>query len=171
MQPGQEAATIAALEEQWGRFVPDLPFEYSFLNERFNDLYQSEQKLGTIFTVFCSLAILIACLGLFGLAAYTAEQRTKEIGIRKVLGASVSSLVFMFSKDFTKLVLVALLIAMPISYFMMSRWLDDFAYRITLGVSTFLIAGGLALLIAWLTIGFQSVRAAVANPVNSLRSE
>ena len=171
VQPGQEAATIAALEEQWSRFVPDLPFEYSFLNERFNDLYQSEQKLGTIFTVFCSLAIFIACLGLFGLAAYTAEQRTKEIGIRKVLGASVGSLVFMFSKDFTKLVLIALLIAIPISYFMMSRWLDDFAYRITLGVSTFLIAGGLALLIAWLTIGFQSVRAAVANPVNSLRSE
>ena len=171
VQPGQEAATIAALEEQWGRFVPDLPFEYSFLNERFNDIYQSEQKLGTIFTVFCSLAIFIACLGLFGLAAYTAEQRTKEIGIRKVLGASVGSLVFMFSKDFTKLVLIALLIAIPISYFMMSRWLDDFAYRITLGVSTFLIAGGLALLIAWLTIGFQSVRAAVANPVNSLRSE
>ena len=171
VQPGQEAATITALEEQWNRLVPDLPFEYSFLNERFNDLYQSEQKLGTIFTVFCSLAIFIACLGLFGLAAYTAEQRTKEIGIRKVLGASVGSLVFMFSKDFTKLVLVALLIAMPISYFMMSRWLDDFAYRITLGVSTFLIAGGLALLIAWLTIGFQSVRAAVANPVNSLRSE
>ena len=171
VQPGQEAATIAALEEQWSRFVSDLPFEYSFLNERFNDIYKSEQKLGMIFTIFCSLAIFIACLGLFGLAAYTAEQRTKEIGIRKVLGASVGSLVLMFSKDFTKLVLVALLIAMPISYFMMSRWLDDFAYRITLGVSTFLIAGGIALLIAWLTIGFQSVRAAVANPVNSLRSE
>ena len=171
VQPGQEAATIAALEEQWSRFVSDLPFEYSFLNERFNDIYKSEQKLGMIFTVFCSLAIFIACLGLFGLAAYTAEQRTKEIGIRKVLGASVGSLVLMFSKDFTKLVLVALLIAIPISYFMMSRWLDDFAYRITLGVSTFLIARGLALLIAWLTIGFQSVRAAVANPVKSLRSE
>ena len=171
VQPGQEAAAVAALETQWNRFMPDLPFEYSFLDERFNDTYKAEAKLGTIFTVFCSLAIFIACLGLFGLAAYTAEQRTKEIGIRKVLGASVGSLVLLFSRDFTKLVLIALLMAIPISYFMMDRWLDDFAYRITLGVGTFLMAGGIALLIAWLTIGFQSVRAAVANPVDSLRSE
>ena len=171
VQPDQVAATLATLEDQWSQFVPGLPFEYSFLDERFNDLYQSEQQLGTIFTVFCSLAIFIACLGLFGLAAYTAEQRTKEIGIRKVMGASVGSLVLLFSRDFTKLVLIALLIAVPVAYWMMNRWLDDFAYRITLGVGTFLIAGGTALLIAWLTIGFQSVRAAVANPVDSLRSE
>ena len=151
--------------------VPELPFEYSFLDERFDGVYASERKLGTIFTVFCSLAIFIACLGLFGLAAYTAEQRTKEIGVRKVLGASVGSLVLLFSRDFTKLVLVALLIAVPVSYVIMNRWLEDFAYRITLGASTFLMAGGIALLIAWLTIGFQSVRAAVANPVDSLRNE
>ena len=171
VQPEQLPTTLATLEEQWERFVSDLPFEYSFLDERFDGMYQSEQKLGTIFTVFCSLAIFIACLGLFGLSAYTAEQRTKEIGIRKVLGASVSSLVLLFSRGFTKLVLVALLVAIPVAYWLMSRWLDDFAYRITLGVGTFLIAGGLALVIAWLTIGFQSVRAAVANPVDALRSE
>ncbi len=171
VQPDQVSSTLAALEAQWKQFAPDLPFEYSFLDERFNDMYKSEAKLGTVFTVFCSLAIFIACLGLFGLASFTAEQRMKEIGIRKVMGASVGSLVLLFSKDFTKLVLVALLIAIPISYWMMDRWLDDFAYRVTLGVSTFLIGGGIALLIAWLTVGFQSVRAAVANPVDSLRSE
>ena len=171
VQPDQVPSALAALEAQWKQFVPDLPFEYSFLDERFNDMYKSEAKLGIIFTVFCSLAIFIACLGLFGLASFTAEQRMKEIGIRKVLGASVGSLVLLFSKDFTKLVLIALLIAVPISYWMMDRWLDDFAYRVTLGVSTFLIGGGIALLIAWLTVGFQSVRAAVANPVDSLRSE
>ncbi|WKN41008.1 ABC transporter permease [Tunicatimonas pelagia] len=171
VQPEQVTATIAALEDQWNRFQPDLPFEYSFLDERFDNIYQAEQRLGTIFTIFCSLAIFIACLGLFGLAAYTAEQRTKEIGIRKVMGASVSSLVVSFSKDFTKLVLVALLVAIPTAYFLMNQWLADFAYRISLGASTFIIAGGIALLIAWLTISFQSIRAAVANPVDSLRNE
>ena len=171
VQPEQVATTLATLKEEWGRFVPDSPFEYSFLDERYDDMYQSEQKLGTIFVVFCSLAIFIACLGLFGLSAYTAEQRTKEIGVRKVLGASVGSLVLMFSRDFTKLVLIALLVAVPVAYWLMNRWLDDFAYRITLGIGTFVIAGGLALVIAWFTIGFQSVRAAVANPVDSLRSE
>ncbi|MEM9832314.1 MAG: ABC transporter permease [Bacteroidota bacterium] len=171
VQPQQMASTIATLEDQWNRFQPDLPFEYSFLDERFNSIYESDQKLGTIFTVFCSLAIFIACLGLFGLAAYTAEQRTKEIGIRKVLGASVSSLVISFSKDFTKLVIIALLVAIPIAYFLMNQWLADFEYRTSLGVSTFVIAGGIALLIAWLTISFQSIRAAVANPVDSLRNE
>ncbi len=171
VQPDQVPSVLATLEAQWKQFVPDLPFEYSFLDERFNDVYQSEEKLGTIFTIFCSLALFIACLGLFGLASFTAEQRMKEIGIRKVLGASVSSLVLMFSKNFTKLVLIALLLALPLAYFIMDRWLADFAYRVTLGASTFLIGGGIALLIAWLTVGFQSVRAAVANPVDSLRSE
>ncbi len=171
VQPEQVSTAIAALEDQWNRFQPDLPFEYSFLDERFNGIYKSEQKLGIIFTVFCSLAIFIACLGLFGLAAYTAEQRTKEIGIRKVLGASVSSLVLAFSKDFTKLVFIALLVAIPTAYFLMNQWLSDFAYRISLGVSTFAIAGGIALVIAWLTVSFQSIRAAVANPVDSLRNE
>lgn len=171
VQPDQVASAVAALEAQWKQFAPDLPFEYSFLDERFNDVYKSEAKLGTIFTVFCSLAIFIACLGLFGLASFTAEQRMKEISIRKVLGASVGSLVLLFSKDFTKLVLIALLLAVPVAYFIMDRWLADFAYRVTLEVSTFLIGGGIALLIAWLTVGFQSVRAAVANPVDSLRSE
>ena len=171
VQPDKIGATLARLESRWKQLVPSLPFEYSFLDDRFDDMYKSEAKLGKIFTVFCSLAIFIACLGLFGLASFTAEQRMKEIGIRKVLGASVGSLVLMFSKSFTKLVLVALLVAVPVSYFMMNRWLESFAYKVTLGPSTFLIAGGIALLIAWLTVGFQAVRAAVSNPVDSLKSE
>lgn len=165
------AGTIAALEEEWKRFAPGIPFEYSFMDDRFSSMYQSEQKVGKIFTVCCSLAILIACLGLFGLAAYTAEQRTKEIGIRKVLGASVWSVVMMFSKDFTKLVIIALLVAVPISYFAMNQWLEDFAYRISIGPAVFIVAGALALFLAWVTVSFQSFRAAMNDPVKSLRSE
>ncbi len=163
--------TIAALEAQWKRFAPGVPFEYSFMDERFSGMYRSEQQVGQIFTVCCSLAILIACLGLFGLAAYTAEQRTKEIGIRKVLGASVWSVVMMFSKEFTRLVVIALLVAIPIAYFAMNRWLEDFAYRISIGPAVFIIAGVLALLLAWITVSFQSFRAANNDPVKSLRSE
>ncbi|MGD1892991.1 MAG: ABC transporter permease [Cyclobacteriaceae bacterium] len=163
--------TITAVEDQWNQFLPDLPFEYSFLDERFNNMYQSEQKVGDIFTLFCILAIFIACLGLFGLAAFMAEQRTKEIGIRKVLGASVISVVVMFSKDFTRLVLIALLIATPIAYFAMNEWLSDFAYRVPLGLGIFLVSGLAALVVAWLTVSFQSFKAAIVNPAKSLRSE
>ena len=163
--------TIAKVEDQWNQFLPDLPFEYSFLDERFNNMYQSEQKVGEIFTLFCVLAIFVACLGLFGLAAFMAEQRTKEIGIRKVLGASVVSVVVMFSKDFTRLVLIALLIAAPIAYFAMNEWLSDFAYRVPLSIGIFLISGFLALAVAWLTVSLQSFKAAIVNPAKSLRSE
>lgn len=159
--------TIAALEAHWKSFAPDFPFEYTFMDDRFSNMYTAEQKVGKIFTIFCSLAILIACLGLFGLASYTAEQRTKEIGIRKVLGASVWSVIMMFSKDFTKLVLIALLMAVPISYYAMNQWLEDFAYRIDIGPLVFVIAG----IVAWITVSFQSFKAATTNPVESLRSE
>ncbi len=171
IKPEEMQGTIAFLEKTWNAFAPGVPFEYSFMDDRFNRMYTAEQKVGNIFTIFCSLAILIACLGLFGLASYTAEQRTKEIGIRKVMGASVWSVVMMFSKGFTKLVIIALLIAIPISYYAMNQWLDDFAYRIDIGPTTFLIAGVIALLVAWITVSFQSFKAATANPVKSLRSE
>lgn len=171
LQSDDAAETVAAVEAQWNQYMPDLPFEYSFLDDRFNGLYKSEQKVGEIFTVFCVLAIVIACLGLFGLAAFMAEQRTKEIGIRKVLGASVMSVVMLFSKDFTRLVIIALLVAIPVSYFAMREWLSDFAYRVPLGIGTFVLAGVIALAIAWLTVGFQSLKAAVVNPAKSLRSE
>lgn len=165
------AGTLAALEAEWKRFAAGLPFEYSFMDDRFDSIYQSEQKVGKIFTACCLLAIFIACLGLFGLAAYTAEQRTKEIGIRKVLGASAWNVVMMFSRDFTRLVVVALLVAVPISYLAMNRWLEDFAYRISIGPAVFVAAGTLALLLAWITVSFQSFKAAMNDPVKSLRSE
>jgi putative ABC transport system permease protein len=162
---------IAALEEKWKALAPDQPFSYSFLDERFEDTYRAEQKMGNIFTAFACLAIFTACLGLFGLAAYTASQRTKEIGIRKVLGASVVDVVALLSKDFTLLVIMAILVATPVTYLAMRLWLQDFAYRVDIGWGTFIIAGVAALLIAWLTVSYQSVKAALANPVNSLRNE
>ena len=158
--------TLAYFEDQWQKRAPDRPFEYAFLDERFAQLYQSEARLGKVFGTFSLLAIVIACLGLFGLVAFTAEQRTKEIGVRKVLGASVVNIVLLLSKDFTRLVAIAILIA--IAYVAMQRWLENFAYRIEI---LFLRAGLLAILIVWLTVSYQSIRAALANPVESLRYE
>jgi len=127
--------------------------------------------MGTVFTIFTVLSIFVACLGLFGLAAYTAERRTKEIGVRKVLGASVQGLVVLLSKDFVKLVLLAAIIAFPIAWWGMSKWLEDFAYRITIGWWVFIVAGIIALLIALFTVSFQAIKAAVKNPVKNLRTE
>jgi len=165
------AALIAFLENKWKEFAPDQPFAYSFLDERFSNMYRAEQKVGDVFSVFAGLAIFTACLGLFGLASFMTEQRTKEIGVRKVLGASVSQIVILLSKDFTRLVLLAIAIAAPVAYFAMNRWLQDFAYRIQIGVETFLLAGGMALLIALLTVSTQAIKAALANPVEALRYE
>lgn len=162
---------IAAAQEQWHKYNPDYPFEYQFLDESYDQLYKSDQHTGRIFNYFAGVAILISCMGLFGLATFTAEQRVKEIGIRKVLGASAASIVRLFSLDFLKLVLIAILIASPIAWYLMSRWLDNFAYRTTLSGTVFLVAGMLALLIAFLTVSYQSIRASRANPTESLRSE
>lgn len=163
--------TIAHLENTWTKFVNGQPFEYQFMNEKFNELYRQEQRIGEIFTVFAALAILIACLGLFGLAAFTAEQKTKEIGIRKTLGASIPNIVNMLSKNFIKLVIISFAISVPIAYLGMNFWLEDFAYRTSLRPTTFIISGLLAIGIAWLTIGLQSWKAARNNPATSLRSE
>src|SRR5699024_3248021 len=135
------------------------------------EMYRTEQRLGQVFGGFAAIAILLACLGLFGLSAFTAERRTKEIGIRKVMGATVTNIVVLLSKDFLKLVLIGFVIAVPIAFYFMNQWLQGFAYRIDLGVGIFLLAGGLALLIALATVSWQSIRAALANPVDSLRSE
>ncbi|MDL5045947.1 ABC transporter permease, partial [Oscillatoria amoena NRMC-F 0135] len=164
-------AAIQNIETLWKEMVPDQPFKYSFLDQNLNANYEAEQRAGAVFGTFSVLAICIACVGLFGLAAYTASLRTKEIGIRKVLGASVSSVVFLLSKDFTKLILIAFIMAVPISWYLMSNWLDGFAYRISLDAGTFLLAGLLAVAIAWITVSYQSIKAAIANPVKSLRSE
>ena len=148
-----------------------MPFSYRFLDDAFNNMYQAERRVGKIALSFAVLAIFIACLGLFGLATYIAEQRTKEIGVRKVLGASVSNIVSMLSKDFLKLVLISAIIAFPLAWWAMNKWLQDFAYRVNIGWWIFIAAGFIALLIAVITVSTQAIRAAIANPVKSLRTE
>ena len=171
LRKGRVAEALAELEAMWQRFEPDEPFRYTFLDEVVAEQYGAERRLRSLFAVFTALALFVACLGLFGLVAFTAEQRTKEIGIRKVLGASIASIVALLSKDFAGLVLVALALAVPVAYLIMQRWLEDFAYRINLGFGVFLLAGGLALLVALLTVSYHAVKAATADPVKSLRYE
>jgi putative ABC transport system permease protein len=161
---------LDVLEQKW-KGQTDNPFSYSFLNERFNKTYLLEQRTGQLFSIFATLTIIISCLGLFGLAMFTAQQRTKEIGVRKVLGASVMSVVVLLSKDFVKLILIAILIVTPIAWFVMSQWLQDFAYRVEISWWIFAVAGILAIIVALLTVSFQSIKAALMNPVKSLRSE
>jgi len=163
--------TLAAIESKWKQMIPARPFSYTFLDENFNKQYVDEERFEKLFFNFAILAIFISCLGLLGLASYSTLQRTKEIGIRKVLGASVSGITSLLSKDFIKLVLIALVIASPIAWFGMHKWLQGFAYRIDIGIWVFILAGVLAILIALLTVSFQAIKAAVANPVKSLRSE
>jgi len=163
---------ISKIESKWKELSPNQQFAYSFMDQDFDATYRTEQRVGTLFISFSTLAIVIACLGLFGLAAYAAEQRTKEIGIRKVLGASVSGIVGMLSKDFIKLVLISILIASPLAWWFMNKWfLQDFAYRESIQWWIIAIAGAISILIAFVTISFQSIKAALTNPVKSLRSE
>lgn len=155
----------------WQRVLPDIPFEYSFLDQDFAKLYESEQTLARIISAFTLIAILVSCLGLFGLSTFTAEQRNKEIGIRKVLGSSVAGIVGLLSRDFLLLVAIAILVAVPLAWWGMHRWLENFAYHIPLTWWIFGLAGMIAIVIAGITVSFQSIRAALANPVKSLRSE
>lgn len=159
------------LEEQWATLRPGFPFTYYFVEENFDQQYASEERLGQVFGYFSLLAVIIAALGLFGLASFTAQQRIKEIGIRKVLGAKVSQIVMLLSQKFTILVIIAFALAVPIAWFAMKQWLQEFAYQIDISLWSFVMAGGLAILVAWLTISYQSIKAAVVNPVESLRSE
>ena len=171
VKPGNISNTIASLKKTWGRIAPEFPFEYSFLNAQINKLYMSEQRVGSIINTFTFLALFIAGLGMFGLASFTAEQRTKEIGIRKVLGAKISGIVLLLTKEFTKYVLIANLFAWPAAYIVMERWLQDFAYKINISLWIFAFAGGIAFAIALLTVSFQALKAAAANPVKSLKYE
>lgn len=163
--------TLAFIEDQWTSYIPNLPFTYRLLEDSFNSQYQSERKLGETFSYFAILAVIIAALGLFGLASFTAQQRIKEIGIRKVLGASVAQLVTLLSTNFAKLIFIAFLIATPIVWFGMNKWLNSFAYHESIPVWIFFAGGIIAIVVAMLTISYQAIKAAVANPVNSLKSE
>jgi putative ABC transport system permease protein len=163
--------TIAHVEKTWNQFNPDQPFEYTFMDENFARLYQTEERQGTIFAIFAVLAIMIACLGLVGLTSFTAERKKKEIGIRKVLGASSFNLVVMLSREFTILVLISFAIAAPVAWYVMDGWLQEFAYRSPIGIMLFAFSGLAAVLIAWLTAGVQTARAASMNPVGALRDE
>ncbi|MEP6926908.1 MAG: FtsX-like permease family protein, partial [Ginsengibacter sp.] len=162
---------LADLKKQWDAFHPDGPLGYTFLDDNFAKLYESEQRTQQIFSSFAILAIIIASLGLFGLSAFIIEQRTKEIGIRKVLGASVQNVLLLVSKDFLLLVGIAFIISVPVTWWAMNTWLQDFAYRININWWAFGIAGLAAIIIAILTVSFQAIKAAIANPVKSLRTE
>lgn len=162
---------LASIEQTWNKMAPDMPFEYSFLDESFARMYESEQRVGQLAISFAVLTILIACLGLFGLAAFMAEQRNKEIGVRKVLGASVQHIMGLLTRDFIKLVGIAAVIAFPIAWYAMHKWLENFAFKTSIGWWIFFVAGGIAILIALITVGGQALKAAITNPIKSLRSE
>jgi len=171
VRPENIQETIGFLKSKWQEFDPNFPFEYSFVDDQFDELYRTEERLTKLFSYFTALAIIIGCLGLFGLTSFIAEQRTKEIGIRKILGASSQGIVMMLVREFTKWILLAVIIAWPVGYFLMNSWLQNFAYRTALGFGVFLVSAILALLVAVLTVSFQAIRAAVANPADSLRNE
>ncbi|MEL6719098.1 MAG: FtsX-like permease family protein, partial [Bacteroidota bacterium] len=168
---GQDRAVLDQVKKLWSNFAPQSPFNFTFLDESINAQYQSEERLASVLSTFTFLSIFIACLGLLGLITYITQQRTKEIGIRKVLGASVSSIVRLLSKDFLKLLLIALVIASPVAYYFMQNWLQNFAYPIDIQWWMFALAGISAIVIAFLTVSLQSIRAALVNPVESLRNE
>jgi putative ABC transport system permease protein len=171
VKTAQLPQTLAAVQRQYDQFFPGNPFEYFFLDDFFNQQYQAEMQFGQVFSLFSGLAIFIACLGLLGLISFTASQRTKEIGIRKVLGANVTQIIVLLSKDFLKLVLVAIVLAVPLAWYLMDQWLTNFAYRTDIGTGVFTLAGAAALLIALSTVSYRAYRAASANPVESLRTE
>jgi putative ABC transport system permease protein len=168
---GSAESAVQNATQLWKESAPGDPFEYSFLDQNFDQLFREEQRLGSLFTVFTTLAIFIASLGLFALAAFTAEQRTKEIGIRKAMGASVMGVTTLLSKEFTILVIVSIVMAVVPAYFILDYWLNQFAYRINMNFVTFVVGSVGALLIAWATVGFQAFKAALAKPVDSLRNE
>jgi putative ABC transport system permease protein len=163
--------TLSFLEAKWKILVPERPFEFRFLDDDFNLLYSSERRLGKIMNLFSGIAIILACLGLFGLSAYAAQQRLKEIGVRKILGASVQNIVVLLSGNFIKLALISMLLAFPLAWMAASKWLEDFSYRTNMGVWIFLATGTIVLLFVLVTVAYQAIRAALINPVKNLRTE
>ncbi|MFZ0454164.1 MAG: ABC transporter permease [Ignavibacteriaceae bacterium] len=171
IKPGEINSTIKSLEQTWDKIAPEYPFEYSFLDEQINKLYQSDQKISKVINTFSFLALFIACLGMFGLASYTAEQRTKEVGVRKILGANVTGIVFLLSKEFTQYVLAANLFAWPAAYFVLNKWLGSFAYHIDMQLWMFIVPGLIAFSIACFSVSYQAIKAALLYPIKSLRYE
>jgi ABC-type antimicrobial peptide transport system permease subunit len=169
---GQDmAATLGAIRQIWSEVYPDHIFEYQFLDERIAGFYKEEMKLSTFYTIFASIAIFLSCLGLYRLASFMAAQRLKEVGIRKVLGATVGNIVYLFTREFVVLVGLAFLVAAPIAWYFVQQWAQDYAYRLPFGVWMFVVGGVGALLVALATVSLQAFKAAAANPVKNLRSE
>ena len=162
---------LAKTEQAWNKFAPDQPFRYSFMDDSLSQLYDEERRTGNSLMAFALLAIIVACLGLFALSTFLTEQKAKEIGIRKVLGASVANVVLLLSQNFLKLVIVGFIVAIPVAWYGLQNWLQDFAYRIDVNWWIFALAGMIAICIAFFTVSFQSIKAALVNPVESLRSE
>ena len=171
IKSGNTGKILEAIENKWNAYQSDIPFEYSFLDEDLNTAYIEDQRQANLFGVFSFLTIFIACMGLLGLISFIAQQKTKEIGIRKVLGASIIELVQLLAIDFVKLIFIALLIATPFAWFYMNKWLQDFAYKIEFPWWVFIVSGVMALAIAMITMGFQAIKAAITNPVKCLRTE
>ncbi|HEY9004924.1 MAG TPA: FtsX-like permease family protein, partial [Ohtaekwangia sp.] len=171
VEPTDFNNTVASIEKVWKELVNDTPFEYSFLDENIQRQYDEDRKVSSIITIFTCIAVLISCLGLYGLSTYMAERRFKEMGVRKVMGASVNQIVTLMSSEFIKLIVIALIISVPLAWYAMDRWLEGFAYRTSIDVLVFVYAGGAAMLVALLTVSFESFKAATANPLKALRNE
>ena len=168
---GKTKEAISFIQSTWQKIFPDRPFEYQFLDQHFEDVYQADKQVSKMVGILATLAIIISCLGLFGLASYSAEKRVKEIGIRKVMGASIGSIVSLLSMSFIGLVMIANLIAWPLAWYVLNKWLQNYAFHIPVNIWVFLLTGLIAMLIALVTVSFHAARAALANPVKSLRSE
>jgi putative ABC transport system permease protein len=171
IRSGDPKATLALIEKEWNGIFPAFVYEYQFLDEKINNFYSRENQQSQLYKIFAGIAIFISCLGLYGLVSFMAVQRTKEVGIRKVLGAGTGTIVYLFSKEFTVLIAIAFIIATPVAWYFMHQWLQQFVFRIQLGYSIFLLAIAGSIVIAWLTVGYRAVKAAMANPVKSLRAE
>jgi putative ABC transport system permease protein len=171
MPAGNISENLRHIQETYTTMITHRPFEYEFLDQQYEELYSAEQRMGSVFIVFAALAIIIACLGLLGLVSFSAAQKTKEIGIRKVLGATASNIVVLITQDFTKLVLISIAIGIPVAYWMMTRWLSDFAYKTEIGVGPILVSSLLCIVIAFGTAGYQAVKAALIDPAKTLRNE
>jgi ABC-type antimicrobial peptide transport system permease subunit len=171
MKTANTSVLQADLLKVWDKYNPEYASRYAFLDESIANFYSQENQMALIYKIFAGIAIFISCLGLYGLISFMAVQRTKEVGIRKVLGASAGNIVYLFSKEFTVLIVVAFLVAAPVAWFVMKDWLSNFAYQIKPGVGIFLLAIVTSIIVAWLTVGYKAVKAALANPVKSLRTE